>query len=187
MLLAFLNDVLQVPEDQSLVSAEILNPIISQQDLNDKYAILDVKAKVTGYGYFNIEIQLTNQKNIHKRSLFYGSKLYEEQLGKGEDYFKLTRVVVINLLNFPFFTSDRYHSCYRLMEEYTHEAYPDLMQLHFLEMPKFVYQDAQLAIDRKDRLAKWLRFLTNEDDMRWEQMAKQDPYIKKGGGYIGSS
>ncbi|MED4455969.1 PD-(D/E)XK nuclease family transposase [Metabacillus fastidiosus] len=26
---------------------------------------------------------------------------------------------------------------------------------------------------------KWLRFLTNEDDTRWEEMAKQEPSIKK--------
>ena len=66
-----------------------------------------------------------------------GQSLYEEQLGKGDDYHKLARVVAINLLDFSFFSSDSYRSCYRLMEEYTHEAFPDLMQLHFIEMPKF--------------------------------------------------
>ena len=45
LLLAFLNDVLNVPEGQSLVSVEMLNPIFNQQDITDKYAILDVKAK----------------------------------------------------------------------------------------------------------------------------------------------
>ena len=124
LLIAFLNDVLNVPEGQSLVSVEILNPMFNQQDIADKYAILDVKAKAVGYGYVNVEIQLTNQKNIHKRSLYYGAKLYEEQLGKGDDYHKLTRVVAIDLLDFSFFPAHSYRSCYRLMEEYTHEAFP---------------------------------------------------------------
>ena len=57
------------------VSVEILNPMFNPQDLVDKYAILDVKAIAVGYGYANVEIQLTNQKNIHKRSLYYGAKL----------------------------------------------------------------------------------------------------------------
>ena len=100
----------------------MLNPIFNQQDVTDKYAILDVKAKAVGFGYVNVEIQLTNQKNIHKRSLYYGAKLYEEQLGKGDDYHQLTRIVAINLLDFSFFTSDTYRSCYRLMEEYTHKG-----------------------------------------------------------------
>ena len=107
----------------------------------------------------NVEIQLTNQKNIHKRSLYYGAKLYEEQLGKGDDYHQLTRIVAINLLDFSFFTLDTYRCCYRLMEEYTHEAFPDLMQLHFIEMPKFSQQERENSVDMNDRLAKWLRFL----------------------------
>ncbi|UTW68542.1 hypothetical protein KHA80_13155 [Anaerobacillus sp. HL2] len=27
-------------------------------------------------------------------------------------------------------------------------------------------------------MAKWLRFLTNTDDTRWEEMAKQDPMLE---------
>ena len=179
LLLAFLNDVLNVPEGQSLVAIEILNPIFEKRDIDDKYAILDIKAKAVGYGYINVEIQLTNQKNIHKRSLFYGAKLYEEQLGKGEDYHQLTRVVAINLMDFSFFASDHYRSCYRLMEESTYEPYPDLMQLHFIEMPKFAQQEQKQAVHVNDRMAKWLRFLTNEDDARWGEMAKQDSIIEK--------
>lgn len=179
LLLAFLNDVLDVPIGQSLGAVEIVTPMLNKQDMDDKNSILDIKAKVIGYGYINIEVQLTNQKNIHKRSLYYGAKLYEEQLGKGDDYHKLTRVVAINLIGFSFFTSDHYRSCYCLMEEHTHEPFPDLMQLHFIEMTKFVVQDQEKAVDRNDRTAKWLRFLTNEDDSRWEEMAKQDPIIEK--------
>ena len=46
-------------------------------------------------------------------------------------------------------------------------------------MPKFVYLDQNRLIDTNDRLAKWLRFLTNMDDARWEEMAKQEPIIGK--------
>ncbi|THG89547.1 hypothetical protein AJ85_16960, partial [Alkalihalobacillus alcalophilus ATCC 27647 = CGMCC 1.3604] len=31
-----------------------------------------------------------------------------------------------------------------------------------------------------DRMAKWLRFLTNSDESRWEEMAKQDPMLEIG-------
>jgi len=34
-------------------------------------------------------------------------------------------------------------------------------------------------IDTNDRMAKWIRFLTNMDDVRWEEMAKQEPIIEK--------
>lgn len=85
LLLAFLNDVLNVPKGQSLVSVEVLNPFLNKDSIGDKLAILDIKAKAAGYGIINVEIQLTNQKNIHKRSLYYTAKLFEEQLEEGMD------------------------------------------------------------------------------------------------------
>ena len=166
LLLAFLNDVLNVPEGQSLVAVKMLNPMMNKQNVTDKLAILDVKARAVGYGFVNVEIQLTNQKNMHKRSLYYGAKLYQEQLGEGEDYRKLTRVETINLIDFTYFTSDCYRRTYRLMEERTYEMFPDLMRLHFFEMPKFVRQEQEGRIDPNDRMAKWLCFLTNTDDSR---------------------
>ena len=35
----------------------------------------------------------------------------------------------------------------------------DLMQLHFIEMPKFSQQERENSVDMNVRLAKWLRFL----------------------------
>lgn len=179
LLLAFLNDFLYVPALQSFTSVEILNPIINKQSIYDKGSILDIKAKVPGYGYINIEMQLTNHNNMHKRSLYYASKLIGNQLFVSDEYTKVERVVAINLLDFPFFSSTPYHSCFRLMEERLHEPFPDLLQLHFTEMPKFIRQDQAGKIPVNDRKAKWIRFFTNEDDTRWFEMAKQDPVMEK--------
>lgn len=154
LLLAFLNDFLYVPALQSFTSVEILNPIINKQSIYDKGSILDIKAKVPGYGYVNIEMQLANQNNMHKRSLYYASKLIENQLFVSDEYTKVERVVAINLLDFPFFSSTPYHSCFRLMEERRHELFPDLLQLHFTEMPKFIRQDQAGKIPMNDRKAK---------------------------------
>ena len=125
---------MDVPDGQSLAKLEILNPTLNKESITDKLAILDVRARAVGYGYVNVEVQLSNQKNIHKRSLYYASKLYEEQLDEGEKYKELTKVVAINFIDFRFFPSDAYRSCYGLREDSTLEAYPDdLMKLHFIE------------------------------------------------------
>ena len=132
-----------------------------------------------GYGYINIEIQLTNQKNIHKRSLFYASRLYEGQLSEKGKYKTLTKVVAINLIDFNYFQSGDYRRCFGLKEDESLETYPDdLIKLHFFEMPKFRKLDKSGRICANDRMAKWLRFLTNTDDTRWEEMAKQDPMLE---------
>lgn len=179
LLLAFLNDLLDVPVGQSLVAVEILDPTFNKQALEDKLSILDVRARVIGYGFIDVEIQLTNQKNIDKRSLYYASKLFEEQLGEGDEYHKLNRVVAINIVDFSYFTMENYKCCYRLMEEKTGEPFPDLLQLHFIELPKFMQLEKNKMIEANDRLAKWVRFISNEDDLRWEEMAKMDPMIAK--------
>ncbi|AWI13858.1 hypothetical protein CQJ30_17900 [Caldibacillus thermoamylovorans] len=178
LLLALLNDVFNVPKGLSLGTVEITNPLTFQTNVTDQYAILDIRAKVAGFGHVNLEMQRVNQRNIDKRSLYYGAKLFEEQLDKGNEYRELKKVVTINFLDFSYFTTDMYHSCYRLMEKRTFEPYPDLLQLHFIEMPKFVRKDKENQIHPNDRMAKWIRFLTNEDDARWEEMANQDPIIE---------
>ncbi|CEE00999.1 hypothetical protein BT1A1_1167 [Caldibacillus thermoamylovorans] len=178
LLLALLNDVFNVPKGLSLGIVEITNPLTFQTNVTDQYAILDIRAKVAGFAHVNLEMQRVNQRNIDKRTLYYGAKLFEEQLDKGNEYRDLKKVVTINFLDFSYFTTDMYHSCYRLMEKRTFEPYPDLLQLHFIEMPKFVRQDKENLIHPNDRMAKWIRFLTNEDDARWEEMANQDPIIE---------
>ncbi|WP_197046736.1 PD-(D/E)XK nuclease family transposase [Oceanobacillus salinisoli] len=39
---------------------------------------------------------------MDKRFLYYSAKLYEEQLGKGEDYRKLSRVIAVRLMRIIF-------------------------------------------------------------------------------------
>lgn len=179
LLIAFLNDVLQVPEGQSLISVDILNPFFNKQHLTDKTSILDIQARVMGGMNVNVEIQLTNEYNIDKRTLYYSAKMIEEQLNEAEDYRKISKVITINLLDFHYFSHDTYQSCYRLTEERSGEPYPDLLQLHFLEMKKFVKCKEAGLIDPEDRIAKWLTFLTNEDDHLWEELGRENIYIGK--------
>ena len=47
-----------------------------------------------------------------KRSLYYWSKLYEEQLSEGDKYETLSRTVCINILDFKYLDNDRFHNGY---------------------------------------------------------------------------
>ncbi len=71
-----------------------------------------------------------------KRSLYYWSKLYEEQLNEGEDYSQLKRTVCINILNFKYLKNDRFHNAYRLKEavvlcQYLGHKKSNFFMLHF--------------------------------------------------------
>ena len=76
-LVAFLNAVLDRKDTNRLVTLEIVdNKELTRELINDKTAILDVKAKTEDGTQFDIEVQLTNQHNMDKRTLFYWGKLF---------------------------------------------------------------------------------------------------------------
>ncbi len=49
--------------------------------------------------HINIEIQVKNEYNMIKRSLYYWSKMYEGQLTKGQDYDTLSIIICINVID----------------------------------------------------------------------------------------
>lgn len=92
---------------------------------------------------------------------FNWSKLYEEQLGEGEDYSELKRTVCINILNFKYLKNDRFHNAYRLKEVETNEELKDVEEIHFIEIPKL-----NENCDEKDLLVAWTEFLKDPESER---------------------
>ena len=105
----------------------------------------------------NIEIQLKNEYNKIQRSLYYWSKLYEEQLEEGDRYDKLCRTVCINILDFKYLKNDRFHNGYRLKEIETNEELTDLEEIHLIEIPKLKKINSEQEI--VDVLEGWVEFL----------------------------
>ena len=93
-----------------------------------------------------------------KRSLYYLSKMYEEQLKEGEDYSSLNRTVCINILNFKYLKTEKFHTGYRLKELESNEELTDIIEMHFVEIPKFTEES-----DEKDILMAWTEFLRNPE------------------------
>ena len=109
----------------------------------------------------NIEIQLKNEYNMIQRSLYYWSKLYEEQLSEGDRYDKLSRTVCINILDFKYLKNDRFHNGYRLKEIETNEELTDLEEIHFIEIPKLKRFESTEEI--VDLLEGWVEFLRDPE------------------------
>ena len=132
VLISFLNAVLN-PIDP-IQSVELKDTTIEKSHLEDKYSRLDVKAITNKGEHINIEIQLKDEYNMIKRSLYYWSKLYEGQLENGENYQKLSRTICINLLDFNLLNHSKFHSVYRLKDCETHEELTDVMALKRLKV-----------------------------------------------------
>ena len=156
ILISFLNATLK-PKDL-ITEVEIKNTDLNKGYIEDKFSRLDVKATTSSNEIINIEIQLKNEYNMIKRSLYYWSKLYSEQLNEGEDYSLLKRTICINILNFKYLKTRMFHSVYRMKEIHTNEELSDIQEIHFIEIPKL--EDGS---DEKDMLVAWIEFLKNPE------------------------
>ena len=156
ILISFLNATLK-PKDL-ITEVEIKNTDLNKGYIEDKFSRLDVKATTSNNEIINIEIQLKNEYNMIKRSLYYWSKLYSEQLNEGEDYSLLKRTICINILDFKYLKTRMFHSVYRMKEIHTNEELSDIEEIHFIEIPKL--EDGS---DEKDMLVAWIEFLKNPE------------------------
>ena len=156
ILISFLNATLK--PKYLITAVEFKNPDINKDYIEDKFSRLDVKATTSNDEVINIEIQLKNEYNMIKRSLYYWSKLYSEQLNEGEDYSILKRTICINILNFKYLKTRKFHSGYRLKEIYSNEELTDVAEIHFIEIPKL-----EEGTDEKDMLVNWVEFLKDPE------------------------
>lgn len=153
ILISFLNSILQ--EIDPITNIEIRNSNIEKEYLEDKYGRLDIKATTNRGELINIEIQVKNEYNMIKRSLYYWGRMYTGQLSSGEDYELLQRTVCINILDFKYIDDEDYHTSYRIKNTKTTKDLTDLLELHFIELPKFQLcnEDIELEV--------WLEFIKN--------------------------
>ena len=129
----------------------------------DKKNILDVRAKINGDTNINIEMQIRDNKDMEKRSLYHWSKLYLHELKKGMPYDKLPKTIVIVIAKYIVFEDmEAYHTKWMLRENKVKDRIlTDVEEIHFIEIPKF----KNMNVKNMKKLDFWLWFLdyTNKE------------------------
>jgi len=141
---------------ESIESIEIMENTSFEKDVIDgKSCILDVLAVLHDGTKVNIEVQLSNQYNMERRSLYYWSRVYLESLNSGQDYRELPNVVAINIVDFDFPRGGNVHTRFNLREatDPTLILTPAL-EIHFVNMVKWRKQ-REKDIEH-DPLHRWL-------------------------------
>jgi predicted transposase/invertase (TIGR01784 family) len=180
-LIAFLNAVLNPDDQKKLVSLELLdnNKELIKEMIFDKTGRLDIRAKTADGMQIDIEVQINNQKNMDKRTLFYWGKLFLEGIKQGEDYIKLTKVITVNILDFNYLDIPKFHSQYHLWEDFE-ENYllTDLIEIHFIELPKFkLFAPKDLE---RNPLHRWLKFFDRKiTEAELKELMELDNAIKR--------
>ena len=162
--------------DPASIRETVLLPTALRQEYPDeKLGILDVRALMEDGAQVNMEMQAYPFGQWDARSLFYLSKMYTDQIGRGDPYTKLKKCIHVSILDFIRFADDR--KCHRtisLCDEQTGEKYTDLLELQILELKKL---PGDLRED--DEVIQWMRFLAGKDRKELEDMASTSEYIEE--------
>jgi predicted transposase/invertase (TIGR01784 family) len=170
ILMAFLNRTLLEAGEPALTEIILLNPYTDKDSPRDKQSIFDIKAKKVDGSIVNL-----NRYDNEKRTLYYWSKQYAEQLEEGNPYKQLKKCITINILDFSFLPNDRYHSTFHLYEDHTGIALSDDIEIHFLELSKIDTTE----IPTEGGLLNWLLFLKSENKQLWEVLKMHDAKLGK--------
>ncbi|MDC2867939.1 Rpn family recombination-promoting nuclease/putative transposase [Bacillus sp. BP-3] len=186
ILITFLNSMLKDSLESPIQSLQFEDPHLHREHEDDKLSILDVSATLDIGTKINIEIQLNNNHDILKRSLFYWSKLYSSQLKKGMPYSSLHKTITINLLNFVMVNEyEDFHTTGKLWNMQQQKLLSDDIEIHVVEIPKLMQQWREEKINPwEDSFVRWLLLLpANEDEhliQTLEEIAmNQDPILQK--------
>ncbi len=176
LLLALLNAILHLPPAKILTDLTVISGArLDRERLEDKTGILDVRAQTSDGSIVNIEVQLANQYNMEKRTLFYWSRLFAGQQEKGKDYAELKRTITINILDFKYLEPEQYHNVYHLREDKVNHLLTDVLEIHFIELPKFFEEEP----DWEDALHRWLMFIGQAKEEVLHMLETKDSKIAK--------
>ena len=75
LLIHLLNAVFVDADQPPVAEVELLNPAIDPTSLTDKTTMLDLKARTETGVLIDVEMQLTNQRDMAARTLYYWAKL----------------------------------------------------------------------------------------------------------------
>ena len=155
---SLINAVLEPAPGQRLGELELLNPYSEKMTLDDKLAILDIKARDEQGRLYNVEMQMVAMPSLPQRFLYYWSKLYSQQLTKGDDYRLLCPTISICFVNGNVFPGhDACHSRFRLLDDDGQLCLTEDLAIHVIEISKF-----RLRVEELQKpLDFWLYFLEN--------------------------
>ena len=123
----------------------------------------------------DFEMQVVYYDCWEKRTIYYLSKMYTEQLNAGEDYDKLQKCIQVSILAHVLIQEDdKYYRCISFCDTETGEKYSDMMEMHILELPKLPPEQQ----DETD-LMQWMRFLGGKNREDLKRMAEKNSNLQE--------
>ncbi len=138
-----------------------------------KLSRMDIRVKTADNKHINVEIQLKDEHNIEKRSLYYLAKLYTEQMTQKMRFEDICSTIAINILDFDFLPFAEYHNKYRMKHTNKDHELTDVFEINFLELKKI---PNEITENLKDA---WMLYLSTDKAEVLEMLSEQNPVFQK--------
>lgn len=151
---------------------------MSPEHDHDKLTRLDVACVLDNGEQVDVEVQVTNEKNMSRRTLYYWVQMYLMSLPAGKTYRNLKPRITINFVNFSFLPQEDPHAVYGIYNlDNGHQLTKDLA-IHFLEIPKYAKQEKK-PISEMSKMERWLAYFANQLDRKEkEELAMSEAAIQ---------
>lgn len=179
--ISFLNAVLQESLGHEIADITYKQTEMVPLHVGDKLSRIDIACELDTGELVDVEVQVINQQNMARRTLFYWAQMYLSALPEGYDYSRLKPAITINLLNFSLIDdeagADEPHSMYGIYNIRTGHRLNRDLELHFLELPKFIAV-AKKPVGEMSRMERWLSYFANRlTDIERSELAMSDTAI----------
>lgn len=164
----FISDVLGIlPEE--IKSVRLENTFLGRRSRKEKECILDVRILLNDNSKINVELQIRRLAYWDKRSLFYLSKMYTEDLFTGQRYDRLKKCIVISILDFSGDQNAGYHKVYHLRDQ-EGRLYSDQFEVHVIELNKEL---------TGNKLDDWIRLFRVESEEELEEVRSRNAGVMR--------
>ena len=156
LLMSFLNAILPLPEDRTIVELTYLNSENTPAIPILKRTIADVRCTDDQGRVFIVEMQIEWSDSFKQRLLFEAGQALVKQLKKCENYHLLQTVYGLGIIATNFDPTEQWYHHYQLVNvDKTPREIIEHLQLVFIELPKFPV----CSSEHKQLRSLWLRFL----------------------------
>lgn len=157
-----------------------LNPYLKKRERylpkEENFGIVDVRIKTDENEEINVGIQFIDGIYIQTKMLMYYAQIHLNQLEFNNER-EFTKTITINLLDFPYFSSQEYLKKIKIK---SNETYVNVEELEFyvIELPKFINKN---NMNKKEEWITYLKGCSNKTlkEIKNENIKILDEQINK--------
>ena len=160
--------------DEELEGIVVIDPHTYPEGKGGKIGVMDIKVLFRSKKIVDVEMQRKKFAHLRERIVSYFSGMVKDQIGSGDDYGSLKRVITITITGHVLIDGDNeYHHRYTLYDPKTGSEFTDLIEVHTLELPKLPKTD-----DGSD-LWWWMKYIMVERKEQLKMIAERGPVMER--------